>query len=171
MEGSAATDHRSHDGAAAARAGLAGPVVDVELSLHAPAVPARVDVVAPGRAAHADPLPQHPADGLVQSRDLRRRERAGLPLWVDARAPERLDVVDVPDPGDLALIEQQRLDRGARAALQHRREPTNGEAARQRFDAQRDVQRLADRTALAVRVQEISAVDDLHAPELPRVRE
>src|SRR5581483_9720254 len=126
VERAAAADHGADDGPAAARARLARAVVRVELPLHPSGVPARVTVVAARRPAEADPLAQHPADGLVQPRRLRGPQRARRTRWVDARAPEGLDRVDVPDARDGALIEQQRLDRGARPVAEQLREPGRG---------------------------------------------
>src|SRR5438477_12443366 len=42
-------------------------------------------------------------------------EFARRPMRVDPRAPERLVDVDVSHPGQRALVEQRRLDRGAAA--------------------------------------------------------
>src|SRR5688572_10043487 len=46
VKGPATADDRAHDGAAAARAGLAGTVVDLKLALHASLPSAGIDVVA-----------------------------------------------------------------------------------------------------------------------------
>ena len=40
-------------------------------------------------------------------------ERAGRPLGMELRVPERLVDVDVPEPGERPLVEQRRLQRGA----------------------------------------------------------
>src|SRR5688572_15508135 len=63
--GPATADDRAHDGAAAARAWLAGAVVDLELALHSSQAAACVDVVAAGGAAEADAFAEHEAQRLA----------------------------------------------------------------------------------------------------------
>ena len=56
MEGPAAADHGAHDGTATARARLAGTVVDLELSLHAPLTAARLLLSRAARTTIANAL-------------------------------------------------------------------------------------------------------------------
>src|SRR5690349_17386891 len=118
MERPTSSDDGPNDRSAAARAWLARAVIHLELLLHPTLAAARVAVVAARRAAETDALAQHEADRLAQPRDLIGTQRARGPQRMDARPPEGLDGVDVPDTGDRALIEKQRLDRGASASLQ-----------------------------------------------------
>ena len=74
-----------------------------------------------------DGLAQHPPDRLVDAGDLVRLQRAGGPQGVNAGAPQRLRGVDVPDPGDATLIQQERLDGRPPAAPQERAKPRDGE--------------------------------------------
>ena len=74
----------------------------------------------------------------------RRRSSSGVELAgraerVDARAPERLVGVDVPEPRDRALVEQRALDRRA-APCEPLRQPRGGEARPERLDAEPDAQ-------------------------------
>ena len=54
----------------------------------------------------------------VQPAQLAAVEALRRPQRMDARAPERLVDVDVPEPGERALVEERRLDR--RAPLRRR---------------------------------------------------
>src|SRR5436189_69543 len=118
----------------------------------------------------ADPFAERPADRFVQPSDLVRAQRAGLAKGVDARAPERLDRVDVPDPGDRALVEEQRLGRGARSAAKKGSQPRKGEAAGERLLPERRMERRPRPGTLAFRVER-RGVDDRHPTEFPGVRE
>src|SRR5687767_7687898 len=116
VERAAAADDRAPDLGSAARAGLAVPPVRLEFALHAAALSLRVDVVGERRSAEADALAEDPPQRLVQARDLVGLERPGGPQRVDPGTPEGLDRVDVPDAGDAAAVQKERLDRAARAA-------------------------------------------------------
>src|SRR5437867_2398939 len=111
VERAAAADDGAHDGAPAVRARLAGAVVHLEFALHPTLAAARVDVVTARRAAETDAFTEDEPQRFAQPRDLIGAERSRRPQRVDARAPQRLDRVDVPHSGDAALVEQQRLDR------------------------------------------------------------
>ena len=89
--------------------------VDVELLLHPAGRAVRRDVLAQRRALERDALPERRPDRAVQPRELLRVELACRAAWMHAGAPERLVGVDVPDPGDAPLVEQERLDRRASA--------------------------------------------------------
>src|SRR5207248_5346917 len=113
-----------HEQRPAAIAGLAVATVRLELPLH-PA--AGVRAVAEVGALPADAEPKRLANALAQRRDLVRREVARRAQRIDARVPQRLVRVDVPEAGDRALVEDRRLDRRApsreAAGEEGRREP------------------------------------------------
>ena len=120
--------------ATAARAGLALAAVDQELVLHRSTLPARVPVVVDRGASAFQPGLQRPDHALAQrlgvlaAHRARRRERMKL------RPPERLVGVDVSDPGDPRLVEQERLQRRPpprRQRLDHLRR----ELVRERLDS------------------------------------
>lgn len=69
-------------------------------------------------AAAIAPLAREPvgngmANAAHERAQFRHRQRTGGTRRMNARAPECLGGVDVPQPGDDALIEKQRLDRSA----------------------------------------------------------
>ena len=76
-------------------------------------------------------------DDLVGVQALRRTE------GMDPRAPERLVDVDVPEPGNRALVEQRGLDRRV-AFLERRGECPRAEAAIQWLRAQPGVEVRVD---------------------------
>ncbi len=122
--------HRS----AAARARLAGALVDVQVLLHGAVALGRrvvVDRRCRGRstASREDPADLAVQPALVAGPQRRRADRSGC-----SRArPERLVGVDVADAGEERLVEQQRLQ----AALRRR-----GSAARKRARRERRLERL-----------------------------
>jgi hypothetical protein len=90
--------HDSRDGASAPATGKALSVVYGE---------ARIPLEGTGHDA---------SDGRQQSGEVGMGQgRCGRP-WIDPRAPERFDRVNVPDPSDQGLIEQRGLDRAAATA-------------------------------------------------------
>src|SRR5439155_8543929 len=106
----APADHAPDDRAATPGAWLARAGVHLKLALHAAFTTASVDVIALRGSTEADALAKGPADRLMQANDFGGTERSGLAQRMDARSPERLDRVDVSDPGDSALIEQDDFD-------------------------------------------------------------
>jgi hypothetical protein len=66
-------------------------------------------------------------------------EFARRPERMEPRAPERLIGVDVPEPGEPALVEERRLDRSS-ASRERFFELFSGEAAGKRLFAQAAVQ-------------------------------
>ncbi len=120
----AAADHDPPDRPPAARAGLAGPLVDLAA---APASSRRRRAPCSRRSrspAARRPRPGSRADRAVEARSSRGRRRARRAQRVEARAPERLVGVDVADPGDERLVEEERLEPAAPAA-----EPARGRRA------------------------------------------
>jgi hypothetical protein len=67
-------------------------------------------VVAQTRAAVRDCLAQNRDDTNVQTCHLARRQRRGTSQGMDPRAPQRLVGVNVAQPREKALVEQQWLD-------------------------------------------------------------
>src|SRR5205823_9539112 len=111
---------------------LALATVDLELVLHPARAAVRLRVVAQGRALAGDPGLERPADAAVEPANVVRAELVRGPQRVDARAPERLVDVDVPHPGERALVEEGRLHRRA----------TRGEALPEPGRREEDVERL-----------------------------
>src|SRR5438105_431394 len=115
-EGGALGLHDPPDGRSAAPAGLAATVVDEELAaVGAGLVPQRA-VGAEGGA--------HARDGLLQNRRSFSRDRLPVGGGERHRAPPRIDAgpvqdlarIDVADPRDALLIQQERLDGRSGAA-------------------------------------------------------
>ena len=103
------------DGPPAARARLAGPLVDLQPFLHR-AVPIRCGVVVDRAAAPVDGLGQDRADGIEQPAFVRRPERRNRSQRVEPGGPERLVGIDVADPDDEGLVQQKRLQSALPAA-------------------------------------------------------
>ena len=103
------------DRPAAARARLAGPLVDLQALLHR-AVAVGRGVVVDRAAAPLDRLGQDRPDRLVQAALVGGPERPGRPQRVEPRRPQRLVGVDVADAGEERLVEQQRLEPARSAA-------------------------------------------------------
>jgi hypothetical protein len=71
---------------------------------------AGVDVVAKGRSAGIDSRTENPLDLLGQAIRAARGQPIGATSGIDAGCKERLIGVNVPDPGDHRLVEQDRFD-------------------------------------------------------------
>ncbi len=97
------------DRTATARTGLAGALVDVELLLHRPVAVGR-GVVVDRRAASLDRLGQDRADRRVQASFVGGAQAGRRAERVQPRRPERLVGVDVADPGEEPLVEEERLE-------------------------------------------------------------
>src|SRR5438105_7460254 len=88
-------------------------------------------------------------NAAMDPRHLVQGQLAGRPQRVDARPPERLVHVDVPHPGERALVEEGGLDRGA-SSVQALGEPLRRErrgerlAAYARLEVRRQVLRLEE---------------------------
>ena len=83
-------------------------------------------------------------DAVADRRALRAGELVRRPQRVHAGAEQRLVGVDVPDAGDAALVEQERLDRRARG-LGERVQVLAGEVALERLDAEAGVEEGVER--------------------------
>ncbi len=82
-----------------------------ELVLEGPAHAVHVAKVVDRRPTRVDPRAQCLDRRLAQPLPLRKRQRPRRAKRMDARPEQRLVRVDVAHAGDLALIQQQRLDR------------------------------------------------------------
>ena len=156
--GPAAADAGLRDRGAAARAWLAVAAVDAELVLHRSGSPVGGGVVLQRRALALDARPERSPDGPGHAGDLVRRELVRRALRVDARAPERLVRVDVPESRDDPLVEEDGLERRA-AAAELIRQPPRRESRPERL---RPVLRRE------VRV-ELGALEHEPRPEAPHV--
>jgi hypothetical protein len=83
--------------------------------LHAPRGAVRPAVLAQGRPLAGDAGSERPPHAAHELLHLSGIEVAAGAQWMDARPPECLVGVDVPDAREEALVEQERLDRGAAA--------------------------------------------------------
>src|SRR5579862_3315930 len=120
------------DRGTAALAGLAEASIRPELALH-PA--AGVGAVAEVGALAPDAEPERLEDALPQRADLVGCQPAGRPQRVQPRMPQRLVRVDVPEPGDRALVEDRRFQRRLPAREPPRQERRR-EAAAERLRAE-----------------------------------
>jgi hypothetical protein len=91
-------------------------------------------VVAERRSLSCDAGSERSADAAVKRGDLGVRELAGGLERVDLGTPERLVRVDVPDPGQAALVEDRGLD-GSLPPLKRFGQAACGEGRRERFPA------------------------------------
>src|SRR4051812_11234194 len=97
------------DSCPADRAGFSRSGEDLELVLELTALTKRVVVGVKGRAAQLDGSLQYISGRGVDSACLLGGEGGGLTGGVDAGAEEHLIHVDVPEPGDHGLVEEQAL--------------------------------------------------------------
>lgn len=98
------------DRPAAGGARLALAVVDVEVLLMVAGFARAVAVVAEGRAAVGDAIAQDLPDGFCQAPALCCAQAARSAARVDPCEEQGFVGVDVAEPGDAALIEQEGLD-------------------------------------------------------------
>lgn len=98
------------DRPAAGGARLALAVVDIEVFLMVTGFARAVAVVAEGRAAVCDAFAQDLPDSFCQAPALCCAQAACRAARVDPREEQGFVGVDVAEPGDAALIEQEGLD-------------------------------------------------------------
>src|SRR5579863_5253423 len=98
---------------AAAPAGSALALVDVQALAEVARGAVRPEVVTQRRAAGADRKLEHGAHRAHQARGFRARERRGAPLRLQARAEQRFARVDVADPDHEMAVHQELLQRHA----------------------------------------------------------
>src|SRR4051794_23900343 len=103
----APADDDADDRPAATQALLSLPGMHEELVLHRPLLPAGVAVVVDRGAAGVDPGLQRRHDRLAQRFQVLRSHRPGGREGVQLGPEERLVGVDVPDPGDPRLVEEE----------------------------------------------------------------
>jgi hypothetical protein len=105
----APTNDRALNWGATSATRLTRALINVEPLLHF-AVPIRCGVVVDRGAASVNRFAQHTHNRKVQRVELRWAQPICRGKRMDFRAPERLIGVDVADPNDAALIEQEALD-------------------------------------------------------------
>jgi hypothetical protein len=131
--GAATTHDRAVNRCAATVAWLAGALVDIKALLHL-TIAIWGGVIVDRRAASGNGFAQHADDREVQRVDLGGAQRVRRGKWMDPRAPKRLIGVDVADPNDAALVEQEALD-ACRPMPNQRAEGISGERCRERLNA------------------------------------
>src|SRR5438552_6006651 len=90
------------------------------------------NVVAEARSPVGDPLAKDLPDGPMQPPHLSRAQRVSRAQGAQPREPERLVRVDVPDPGDERLVDQEGLEPSR----------STGKPVRQAAGAERRAERL-----------------------------
>lgn len=94
----------------AASARLAFPPVDLQAVLESAAQAAAADVIADRRATGLDRPPEHPVEGTMQLPDLTVGQVPARAQGADPGGEEGFIGVNVPHPGDDALVQQQGFD-------------------------------------------------------------
>ena len=125
-------DARLLDRVAAARARLILAAVDPELGLHRAFASVGAPVVAEGGALALDSAPECSANATNELGELFPGQLVSRPEGMETRPPESLVGVDVPDPGEEALVENERLQ-GRAAAGDPVGEGTRGERPAERL--------------------------------------
>ena len=97
------------DGRSAATTWFTTATEDSQLAAEAPRRAIRTCEVLDGGPPRGDSSAQDGADTPMQPPYFAGRERVGGPQWVDAGGVERFVDVDIPEAGEEALVEQQRL--------------------------------------------------------------
>ena len=110
QEGTPAADGGLLDRPATDGARLALAVVNKEVLLMVTGFARAIAVVAEGRAAVFEPIAQDLPDGFCQAPALLRAQAARRAARVNPREEQGFVGVDVAEPSDAALIEQEGLD-------------------------------------------------------------
>ena len=118
------------DGSAAGGARLTCAVVDAEVLLMVAVAALAVAVVSEGRAAVGEAVAEDVLDGFCELLALCLCQAAGLAARMDPCEEQGLIGVDVAEPRDAALVEQERLD-GLLPAADGLREVRRRERVRQ----------------------------------------
>ena len=148
----------------AAFARLARALIDPQMLLHR-AVALGRGVVVDRAAAPFDRLRQNVAQGPMQPANVVGAKSVRIAQRVQPRPPQRLVGVDVADPGEEALVHQQRLEPAA-APGEQLREPPRGEVVGKRLRSGReDADGFALGRLAGLRVAAIQP----HPPELAHV--
>ena len=103
------------DGSSAAEARFAGPPVDSHPLGGEPRLAVRIDVIPIRRSPAGQPLPERGPDAPVQAPNLGFGQGVRPAERMEASPPQRLVGVDVADPGDEGLVEEQGLQACAAA--------------------------------------------------------
>lgn len=127
--------------AVAAGAWLTLAVVDRELVLEIAELAIGLNIVTQGRPTGDDRLAENRADAGDEPLYPPVADRPGEASWRDRRAEQRLAYVNIAEPGDDALVEQRRFDRGHLAG-ERRREVGGIEFRLERLRAQPRQQRV-----------------------------
>src|SRR5712692_3093770 len=99
----------------AAEAALPFPAIDAVAPLELARPALGVHIVCDRGAAEANGSHEYVADGAIELHRLSAAEPGSVARRMDARPPEALIRVDVPNPAEDVLVEQHRLDPGAPA--------------------------------------------------------
>jgi hypothetical protein len=124
-----------------------------------PATAVGLRVVPKRRALPRDAHAKRGADRTMEPHDLVGVQALRRTQRMDLRAPECLVDVDVPEPGNGALVEQGGLDRRA-SFLERRRKRPRAEAATKRLRAQLGVEVRVD----LARLEEQPGAEPAHVP-------
>ena len=111
--GSPLPKDRANDWLSAARTWLIEAAIDGEDVLKPSPEPLDIDVVVDARSAKLDRSRKNVPDRVVKPASCRLAQPLCAFRGTDPRLPQRLAGVDVPDPGDPALIEEEGFDRGS----------------------------------------------------------
>src|SRR5215213_11194784 len=133
--GGAPANDDAGDRPPAARAVLPLAGVDEELVLHPPLLATGVAVVVDRGAAGVDPRLQRGDDGVAQRLGVLGLHRAGGRERVQLGPEQGLVGVDVADPGDPGLVEQERLQR-RRPSRRHLTQGLRRELGREGLEAE-----------------------------------
>ncbi len=106
----ALSDHTTGNWGATAFAWIAGAAISAEFVLIGAFLTIGIAIVAQCTAAVAQPGGERSNNCCMKLLDLAAIECIGTAQWVDAGAPECLVGVDIADPRDQCLVEQQGFD-------------------------------------------------------------
>jgi hypothetical protein len=106
--GTTSSNHCTSNGGTAAKAGLAGSLVDGEPLLHL-AIAIRRRVVVDRRASRCNCFCKHSDECGMEEECLRCVHARRINEWMEARTPEGFVGVDIPDPRNVALVEKKDL--------------------------------------------------------------
>src|SRR6202790_380627 len=128
--GAALCEYRSHDGSSTSETVVAVPAVDTELVLKSALETLGVDVIVDAGPTLFDRAPEHGLNRTVKTAPSFPRERPGRTTRVNPRLPERFAGIDVADPRNATLVEQEHLDR-CRSPIQQAGKPLEREIVRE----------------------------------------
>src|ERR1700686_4818618 len=150
-------EYRSHDGSSTSETVVAVPAVDTELVLKSALEPFGVDLIVDAGPTLFD---RAPGDGRNRTPKTGRPFPRGGPggtTRVNPRLPERFAGIDVADPRNATLVEQEHLDR-CRSPIQQAGKPLERENVREGLQTDLGSPRFF-------------RSDKAHPAELPDVRE